>query len=385
MQITENFLVADSISFQDVNLIHRIPAHAPATSFPKEILVPPAFEVLSDGRIKFRMFYPCAKQVSIKCTAEKEILLELEKEGDFWQGITEPLKGFIVLELMVDGNRVLNERLPIGFYSNRPANFVEITDPDSVICPRTENHGDVVMSYFNSRIRNRMERIYLYLPSGYMTGTSRYPVLYLQHGFGENETVWTTEGKLNFIFDNLIAEGKATPSIVVMCNGMLTFEQQEKILLGKLETFEKLLVEEVIPYVDCHFRTIPDREHRVMAGLSMGSLQTAYITLKHQELFSGAGLFSGFFQNFLTEEYDHLTEKYLRTYQDNMRVFFRAMGDVDEYLYHFLEDDDFLAQWEIPSQRRIYHGAHEWKVWQRCFHDFVQLIFKNGEKEERES
>ena len=211
MQITDNILIADSVSFQDVNLIHRISAHTPATFFSKEILVPPAYEVLEDGRVKFWLFYPCAKQVTIKCNAEDEFYLELEKQGDFWQGITKPLDGAIALELLVDGNRVINDRLPITFYGNRPANFVETLGADSVICPRTELHGHVAMSYFSSSISNRTERIYVYLPDGYMTDTQRYPVLYLQHGFGENETVWTTVGKLNFIFDNLIAEGKATP------------------------------------------------------------------------------------------------------------------------------------------------------------------------------
>lgn len=382
MGATDNIRIADGISFQDVNLIHKVSAHIPATSFPKDLLVPPAYEIIADGCIGFCLFYPEAKRVSIKTMAQAESLIDLEKDGDFWKGQTGPLEGFVALEILVDGNRVLSERLPIGFYGNRPTNFIEIMGENSVIHPKTDVHGHVAMAYLNSQISGRMERIYVYLPAGYTTGTKHYPVLYLQHGFGENETVWVTEGKLNFIFDNLIAEGKAVPAIVVMCNGMLAFEQQDEIILGKLGVFEKLLIEEVIPYIDSHFRTIPDREHRVMAGLSMGSLQTTYITLKHQDIFSGAGLFSGFFQNFLTEERDHLSEKYLRTYQDNMHVFFRAMGDADEYLCHFLGDDDFLAQWKIPSQRKIYHGAHEWKVWQRCIHDFIQLIFKNSEKEE---
>lgn len=378
MKTADNIRIADSVSFQDVNLVHKVSAHDPATAFPRKLLVPPAYEVLPDGSVKFRLFYPNAKRVSVKWMAQTCAWLELEKEGDLWSGVTAPLEGFIALEIQVDGNRVLNERLPIGFYGNRPANFIEIMEETSVIRPRTEIHGHVAMCYMNSRISGRMERIYVYLPAGYMAGTTRYPTLYLQHGFGENETVWISEGKLNFIFDNLIAEGKATPAIVVMCNGMLTFEQKDEILLGKLGTFEKMLVGEVIPYVDSHFRTIDDREHRVMAGLSMGSLQTAYITLKHQELFSGAGLFSGFFQNFLTDEQDHLVPELLRAYRSNMQPFFRAMGDCDEYLPRFLADDEMLERWGISSERRIYHGAHEWKVWQRCFYDFIQLIFKEG-------
>lgn len=375
METADNIRFADSVSFQDVNLLHKVSAHNPAISFSKELLVPPAYRVLSDGRIEFLLFYPNAKHVSVKWMAQTNAWLELEKDGDYWRGTTDPLEGFIALEILVDGNRVLNERLPIGFYGNRPTNFIEIMGENSVIHPETDVHGHVAMCYMNSRISGRMERIYVYLPAGYMAGTDRYPVLYLQHGFGENETVWTAEGKLNFIFDNLIAEGKAKPALVVMCNGMLTFEQQDKIVLGTLGTFEKLLVDEVIPYIDSHFRTIADREHRVMAGLSMGSLQTTYITLKHQDLFSGAGLFSGFFQNFLTNEQDHLVPELLSTYCTSMKPFFRAMGDSDEYLLHFLADDEMLDHWGISCKRKMYHGAHEWKVWQQCFYDFIQMIF----------
>ena len=89
-------------------------------------------------------------------------------------------------------------------------------------------------------------------------------------------------------------------------------------------------------------------------------------------------MFSGFFQNFLTDEQDHLAPELLRAYRSNMQPFFRAMGDCDEYLPRFLADDEMLERWGISSERRIYHGAHEWTVWQRCFYDFIQLIFKEG-------
>lgn len=148
MGATDNIRIADGISFQDVNLIHKVSAHIPATSFPKDLLVPPAYEIIADGCIGFCLFYPEAKRVSIKTMAQAESLIDLEKDGDFWKGQTGPLEGFVALEILVDGNRVLSERLPIGFYGNRPTNFIEIMGENSVIHPKTDVHGHVAMAYY---------------------------------------------------------------------------------------------------------------------------------------------------------------------------------------------------------------------------------------------
>lgn len=368
----------DGVSFRDTNLIYKTDPTGPSPFFPKKELIPEAYEVLEDGSVKFRMYYPCAHSVKLVLIGTKAEELELSREGEYWTGTASGLEGFVVVTVFVDGNRVLNERLPFGFFASRPVNYIELFCGDRIILPRTRKHGSIVSAFLDSEVSGRLERIMIYLPYGYMNGNDRYPVLYLQHGIGENETVWTTQGKMNFICDNLMAEKKAVPCIVVMCNGMVTEEREDDILLHPMKGFEKMLTEEVIPYVDSHYRTLADADHRGMAGLSMGSLQTSYITLKHPELFRWVGIFSGFVRNFLTGEDDHL--EHLEGYSDRLKLYFRGMGDVDEFLYLFLNDDKMLESKGVTGIRKIYSGAHEWKVWQQCFYDFIQLVFQEEEK-----
>jgi len=179
---------------------------------------------------------------------------------------------------------------------------------------------------------------------------------------------------MNFICDNLMAEKKAEECIVVMCNGMIGEENEEGINLSPFDAFEKVLTEEVIPYIDSHFRTLKDKKHRAMAGLSMGSMQTSYMTLRRPELFAYARLFSGFVSNFLTGENEHL--EHLDEYKESLNVYFRAMADRDPFLKMFLHDDELLKKHEISCVRKIYFGGHEWKVWRRCLNDFLPLLFR---------
>jgi len=342
--------------------------------FPKASLVPPAYTLRDDGSVEFCLYYPNAESVELRIMSSDQRLLSLSRESDFWTGVESGLEGFVAINVLVNGDIVLDGRLPIGFYGNRPTNFIELLCDDQIVLPRAAEHGSVAAVFLKSRVSGKLERILLYLPAGYMNGSNYYPVLYLQHGFGENETVWVSEGKMNFIFDNLVASGKASPAIVVMCNGMMTFEDEENVYVAEFKKFEQMLIEEIIPYVDSHYRTYADAEHRAMAGLSMGSIQTSYITMRHPELFRYAGVFSGFVRNFLTGENEHL--QHLDGYSDRLKVYFRGIGDQDEYLFRFQEDDVLLEEHGVSSIRKIYSGAHEWKVWQRCFYDFIQMIFK---------
>lgn len=212
---------------------------------------------------------------------------------------------------------------------------------------------------------------------GYMAYDFFLPVLYLQHGHGENETTWVNQGKVNFIFDNLISQGKANEAIIVMCNGMLTFEKKNEIFLNITEAFEKMLTTEVIPYIEQKYRTYGDKKHRAMAGLSMGSMQTSVVTLKHQELFDYVGIFSGFVRDILTGYEQHIQPEYLKTYSKNIKYIFRAIGEEDIFMDAFLNDDKLLKEYEVEHQRNLYKGYHEWKVWQHCIHDFLCQIFKD--------
>lgn len=180
---------------------------------------------------------------------------------------------------------------------------------------------------------------------------------------------------MNFIYDNLVHQRKAVPAIVVMANGMIYEESGDKREL-KYRDMSAFVKEELIPYVENKYRTYGDKEHRAMAGLSMGSLQTSITAFEHSELFSYVGVFSGFVQDILTLNQSHLTEKNKESFRENNKLFFRGIGAEDRFIDFFKSDDEFLEKSKIKCERKIYKGDHEWKVWRRCLYDFAQLIFR---------
>lgn len=370
----EELLYGSALTYRAPNLIPKDPAGMPLAVYDRENALPPGYVVTGEGLVALTLYYPHAHAVSV--TNLQGQTFPLVREGDFWAGRLDLGTGFVGLYVTVDGNDTLCPTLPIGFSGSRPLNYVQICEEDAVIYPCSVPHGSVVMDYLESAVTGQMERLYVYLPPYYETGTDAYPVLYLQHGHGENETCWVHQGKMHFMMDNLIAQGKAVPAIVVMAGGMLARHGKTGLTLDYAQGFETFLTEEVIPYIDKKYRTLSDRTHRAMAGLSMGSIQTSIITCKHPELFAWAGLFSGFFQDPLTGYSEHLQPERLAAYRDAMQLLFRGIGDRDGFLPCFLSDDAFLQRNNIPSVRRIYPGIHEWKVWQHCFHDFVQMIFR---------
>lgn len=376
MNKNSEYYSAGALAFGKCAMMPRQLLTAPLAYMDNDTRVPQCYVVNEDGTVSFCLYYPNAKTVQLQIIGDEPVILDLLQEGDLWHGTCKVGMGLNGVIVTVDGNEVLSPALPIGFSSNRPLNLIEIPEDETVIEPLDVPHGSVVMDFFQSKVSDRLERIYVYLPAGYMNGNERFPVLYLQHGHGENETTWVTQGRMNFIADNLIATGKAVPSIVVMCNGMMVFEEENGARLAYTEGFPRMMLKEVIPYIDGHYRTIADPEHRAMAGLSMGSIQTSIITLKHPDLFHYVGLFSGVVQDPLTGYTGHLSQNNLNNYKDRFKVYFRAIGDKDVFLQNFLSDDELLERHNIISDRRIYSGAHEWKVWQHCFYDFYPLLFK---------
>lgn len=366
--------ITSGLSFRIANMMPKNPAGAPQAVYNDENALRPGCTVTEDGLAEFSLYYPNATSVIL--TNLQGQSFSLTKDQEYWTGRFDLGTGFIGLFVSVDGNDTITPSLPIGFSGNRPLNYVQICEADTVIEAQPVPHGCVAMDYLESKITGKLERIYVYLPPCYENGEHRYPVLYLQHGHGENETCWVNQGKINFIYDNLIAEKKAEPAIVVMCNGMLTRDGEDAVYLDFTEGFEAFLTEEVIPFIDQKYRTLALREHRAMAGLSMGSIQTSIITAKHPELFAWAGLFSGFFLDPLTGYTIHIQPERLAAYKESIKLLFRGFGEQDHFMPCFLSDDALLEQNGISNIRKVYTGMHEWKVWQHCAYDFIQLIFK---------
>ncbi|HVY68691.1 MAG TPA: alpha/beta hydrolase-fold protein, partial [Verrucomicrobiae bacterium] len=247
----------------------------------------------SEGRVKFRIVAPEAR--SVGCTFRDSSEFTKGEDGA-WYGYTRPLdEGFHYYAIKIDGAEVPDPNSLFYFGAQRWGSAVELPAQDQdFYALKNVPHGQLREVYFYSRSTESERHAYVYTPPGYdQNAGQRYPVLYLQHGWGENEYGWGVQGRAAWIMDNLIAENKARPFIIVMTYGMTNDTKPGGLANFDIKPFETVLVGELIPFVDANFRTISDQPHRAMAGLSMGGMETRTITLRNLDKFSHIGLFSG--------------------------------------------------------------------------------------------
>jgi len=255
-------------------------------------------QVNSQGYARFRITAPDAKAVSVSLGLGGSGGTRLEKGADgVWTGTTAgPLdEGFHYYHLTVDGG-TFNDPGTLNFYGSvRWESGIEIPAKDKdFYALKDVPHGKVQQVLFPSRSTGTARRAFVYTPPDYDRNTSkRYPVLYLQHGWGEDETAWPNQGHANLIMDNLIAEGKTRPFLIVMTYGMTNDVRFGGLASFDVTRFQTVLVDELVPYIDANFRTRANQKNRAMAGLSMGGMETRWITLKKLDTFSHIGLFSG--------------------------------------------------------------------------------------------
>ncbi len=248
-------------------------------------------------------------------------------------------------------------------------------------------HGLVNQSWYFSKIRNEWRRCMVYTPAEYYNDhTKKYPVLYLQHGMGENETSWANQGKMNLIMDNLIAEGAAKPMIVVMDNGNIESfnikqgESREEAMKRFGGQFPSILVEEIIPHIEANFRTLTDRENRAMAGLSWGGLLTFNTTLNNIDKFSYIGGFSGAgsidLKNLDTVYGGVFKDR--KAFNDKVHLFFLGIGS-EEHPERTKNLSDGLNSAGINTVYYESPGtAHEFLTWRRCLKEFVPKLFADN-------
>lgn len=255
-------------------------------------------QVNSQGYARFRIIAPYADSVRVSLGLGGRGGTRLQQMPDStWMGTTEgPLdEGFHYYNVRIDGGK-FNDPGALNYYGSvRWESGIEIPAHDQgFYALKNVPHGNVVQVLFPSPSTNTSRRAFVYTPPGYDGKSSKkYPVLYLQHGWGEDETAWSNQGRANLIMDNLIAEGKIEPFIIVMTYGMTNDVKFGGIRSFKIEPFQTVLTDELIPYIDGNFRTVAKSSHRAMAGLSMGGMETHTITLNKPELFSYYALMSG--------------------------------------------------------------------------------------------
>ena len=364
----------------------------PGKAFFEYAPIDTGYRVLENGDVYIGYYAPEARDVAIYFGLRPDEPVKLEKgEDGIWRTTLKYDPNFVgpkAFTFRVDGAETISPFIPVYFCYNSIVNYVEIPDPNAeFILMRDVPHGSVVTDYYWSDVLEDWERCLIYLPPGYEKG-GEYPVLYLQHGYSENETSWIYNAKINHIMDNLIADDLAEPFIVVMNNGMF---HGKYVFADFQDVFEKSLIECAIPFIESKYRVIKDKWHRGIAGFSMGSMQAALFSLKHMDVFAYAGLLSGFMRRVGGPERDvdkslelnsHLLNMFDRErFEREIKLFFRGIGSLDATKLAFDIDDELLAEHgmtDCPNiVRYIAEGyPHDWSTMRILFHEFAQRVFK---------
>ena len=348
-------------------------------------------QVNSEGRVRVSISAPQAQKVQLDIGAVKYDLTKDDK--GVWTGESHPQdEGFHYYQLNIDGASVPDPGSLYFYGASRWGSAIEIPAKDQDIYALKEvPHGLVTQKLYFSKITNAWRRCFVYTPPEYEKNNStRYPVLYLQHGSGEDETGWAVQGKANLILDNLIAEKKAVPMIIVMDNGYASKPSQTPQAAGTpprgpgFSAFEEVLIKEIILMIDETYRTIADRENRAMAGLSMGANQTIRITMNNLDKFSYIGGFSGT-SNFPSADVIDPVAFMDGKFKDGaalnkqIKLFWLGLGTKEPNPFPG-SVGAFRAMLDRIGMKYVYYEspgtAHEWLTWRRDLYQFTPLLFK---------
>jgi len=292
------------------------------------------------------------------------------------------------LDIFIDGTFVIWPYLPIYWSGGKPWNYVEVPDNDMEFCYiKDVPHGAVVHNYYWSGETKNWERCLVYTPPGYMNGTDAYPVLYLQHGGGENETVWTSCGRVNFIMDNLIAEGKCEPFMIVMNNTMIRYSYNCERASLMDDCFENSLINYCIPYMESQYRVKTGKWNRAIAGLSLSSMQTNDIGLKRPDIFGNMGSFTStmYHDSYDALNYERPWPKVMANpekFMQNYRVFYCSATPQEDHMPFFMKDAEIMREagieGKMPGYRRVIHNGRmiRWNSWRMGMQEFATMLFK---------
>jgi enterochelin esterase family protein len=337
-------------------------------------------EQLPDNRVTFRICAPKADYVKLVDDAGGNPEMTRDSSG-LYSGTTEkPIDpGFYRYYFIVEDVRTVDPHATY-FSENRDGVMgvyqVKGSGADFMDFHENVPHGAVAELRYWSRSLNAKRRLHIYMPPGYETDNTRYPVLYLLHGAGDSDNSWSTIGRANAIMDNLIAAGRARKMIVVMPFGHVPGREPSpgKQAPRAIEDFSRDLLEDVIPLVDSRYRTLNDADHRAIAGLSMGGGQTLRIGLTHPEVFHYAGLFSMSIRDSGTVEAQYGTD--LDRAASQMKLVYYALGKQDPVFPSPQPVVDLLARHRIPVILNHTDGGHNWRLWQDYLYDYAPRLFQ---------
>lgn len=355
-------------------------------------------QVNSEGRVRARVNAPQAQSVALDLGGKKYPLAK--SDDGTWMGSSQPQdEGFHYYQLVIDGAQVPDPNSLYYHGASRWGSGVEVPAKDQdFYALKDVPHGQLREVLFYSESAGTNLRCFVYTPPDYeQDAAKRYPVLYLQHGGGEDETGWGRQGFTGLIMDNLIAAGKARPFIIVMANSYVpganfgfasgntnqapaTNSPYSRAISGpggrtyNPSAFAKVLMEDLIPFVDANFRTLADQPHRAMAGLSMGGMQTRSITLANPDKFSHIGIFSG--GTIRINEIDDLD-----AFKEKVKLVFISYGSREiggnrpggdpKSDVEALKAAGINCVWYVSPDT-----AHEWQSWRRSLYQFAPELFR---------
>jgi enterochelin esterase-like enzyme len=361
------------------------PVNVSSFSQYKELGVPATTNIRSakyprisiNNRATFRIKAPEAQKVQLDLGKKYDMVKNSE---GVWEATTDSLsEGFHYYSIIIDGVPVCDPSSETFYGMGRMASGFEVPFAgDVTYATRNVPHGDIRIKRYYSNVTNTWRDFYMYTPAGYDQNTSeKYPVLYILHGGGEDQRGWATQGKTDLIIDNLVADKKAVPMIVVMVDGNLP---ANGFGMEALNLFERELKESVIPFVEKNYRVKTDAQSRALAGLSMGGLQTLHAGLRNTDMFAYLGVFSsGWWSNqpaLADPQYD-----YARANADkinsNLKQFWISQGGKEDIAWQNCQI--MLGKFDemkIKYKYSEYPGGHSWPVWRNNLFNFAQLLFK---------
>jgi enterochelin esterase-like enzyme len=357
----------------------------PAADYENVNNIPVSPEIHADRKVTFRLFAPKASEVILMGSPG---ILEFTKKplplgrGDkgVWSLTIGPLRaGFYTYGYAIDGGLRMpdptNPNLELRRWGATSMLIVPDAQQKAVFEARPVPHGTVHVNFYDSPNLGTQRMVYVYTPPGYEAGKQKYPVLYLLHGNGQIEASWTWTGKANVILDNLIAEGKAKPMIVVMPYGHVTREIKTATTApagsnaGDAAAIEKEWLTAVKPLVEGKYRVLTDRRHRAIGGLSMGAAQSLSIGLHHLDQFSAIAAFSGGGNRAEWEKADASALK-------KVKLIWLGCG-TEDFAYNGVKAmDDILTKHGVDHVWNPSGGGHSWPNWQVYLSKYVQLLFR---------
>jgi enterochelin esterase family protein len=339
---------------------------------------------MPDNSVVFQVKAPNAQKLQVDLGKKYDMVKD---SAGTWTVHTDPVvPGFHYYFLVIDDLPVADPASQSFYGTGKMASAIDIPEKGAdFYVIKDVPHGCVSERYYFSAVDQAWKRLFVYTPPGYEQNMQiKYPVVYIQHGGGEDETGWVNQGKTAFIMDNLISEGKAVPMIVVMASGNFRTISGGYSSEG-MAKFKMEITKNVVPFIDKNYRTLTDPDNRAICGLSMGGGQSFYAGLESPDYFGSVGIFSsglfGGIRNPTGKTFDAEAEvpgllSKSADFNKRLKLFYISCGEQDPRIEFTKKAVDIMRQHGLDVEFNSFPGDHEWQVWRKSLHDFASRVFK---------